>query len=498
MTAATATTAGVTVGAKPLNYSGISANGKVYDGTTTAALTGSASTLASETAGSGTAADGKPITGDTVSFTTGTLTGTFASGDAANGIAVTLTGGVTLTAGGQSVNYSVGSPSPALTANITPKPLTYTGVSVPASKVYDGTATAFPTGSPSLGSAESPAYGSGGDGLPYTGDSASIGGLPSAMYNSPDVATANTVTFGLGSLVISARDASDYSVTVQGTQPAAIIPASLSMSVTSSENPSGYKDSITFTATETPAVAGNIQFTTNGVNFDSEPLNSGSATSVATTALPRGNNPVTATFVPGNSDYSGSAALIGGPMAGDQTVTNHPPTALNAAYYNRVRNLSLKMLIDDLLTNFTDVDGDALALHAYDSTTTNGTALFDDGVYIYYTNSTPVNVNDAFGYSASDGFGGITTNEVFITIIQTNGQQTPQITVSGNSVSVTFFGVPGYTYDVERNTNLGAGAGWVGITNVLTPAGGVFTITDNFTDVPNPPPASAYYRLLVP
>ena len=115
----TAPTQAATITPKALNYTGISAASKAYDGTATAALSGTAATLQAEAPAFGTGGDGKPYTGDTVSFTTGTLTGAFASQDVANGIAVTVTGGVTLAAGGQSADYSVGSPNPALKANIT-------------------------------------------------------------------------------------------------------------------------------------------------------------------------------------------------------------------------------------------------------------------------------------------------------------------------------------------------------------------------------------------
>ena len=114
----TAPTLSATITPKALSYTGISANNKTADGGTAATFSGSAAALSAEAAGGGSTSDGKPYTGDTVSFLTGTLTGTFASASAGTGIAVTLTGGVTLS-GAQSGDYSVGSPSPALTANIT-------------------------------------------------------------------------------------------------------------------------------------------------------------------------------------------------------------------------------------------------------------------------------------------------------------------------------------------------------------------------------------------
>ncbi len=126
-----------TITPKPLDYTGLSASDKVYDATPTATLSGSATTLPAEAAGSGTTSDGAPYTGDTVSFTTGTLTGTFADPNVANAKPVTVTGGVALTAGGQSGNYSVGLPNAPITASITALPVRLTG-----SRNYDGTATA--------------------------------------------------------------------------------------------------------------------------------------------------------------------------------------------------------------------------------------------------------------------------------------------------------------------------------------------------------------------
>ena len=55
------------------------------------------------------------------------------------------------------------------------------------------------------------------------------------------------------------------------------------VALASSENPSGFKDSLNFTAAMTPATAtGGVQFFTNGIFFDSEPLSSGTTASVFT------------------------------------------------------------------------------------------------------------------------------------------------------------------------------------------------------------------------
>jgi len=81
----------LTVNKKALTETGLSASSKIYDATTVATLTGTATLLTSEAFGTGTSSDGKPYIGDVVSVT-GTPTGTFASKDVANGIAVTVSG----------------------------------------------------------------------------------------------------------------------------------------------------------------------------------------------------------------------------------------------------------------------------------------------------------------------------------------------------------------------------------------------------------------------
>src|SRR5215813_13181876 len=92
-----------------------------------------------ETAGTGTTSDGKPYNGDMVSPTStaaNAFTGTFARKDVVNGIVVAVTGN-TLN-GAQAADYVLSSTNeqPGITANITPKTLTVTGLTA-NNKIYD-------------------------------------------------------------------------------------------------------------------------------------------------------------------------------------------------------------------------------------------------------------------------------------------------------------------------------------------------------------------------
>ena len=144
-------TSGV-ITAKTLFASGLSAANKTYDATTAAILSGTAALLSAEAAASSTT-DGKPYMGDTVLLTStasSAFTGTFSSKDVANGIVVKVTGN-SLT-GAQASDYALSSTNEengAVTANITQKALTVTGISA-SNKTYNGTTSATLTGTAAL------------------------------------------------------------------------------------------------------------------------------------------------------------------------------------------------------------------------------------------------------------------------------------------------------------------------------------------------------------
>jgi len=270
--------------------------------------------------------------------------------------------------------------------------------------------------------------------------------------------------------------------------------------ISSSENPSGFTDNVTFTANfagyGTPT--GTAQFLTNGVALGAPvPLTNGMA-ALATSLLPRTNNLVSVA-------YSGDT--LNPPVTNSltQVVLNHPPVPATVVY-QRAASLPLNILISDLLTNVTDVDGDLITLvgvgaDGLNLQTTNGVTLATDNNYIYYTNSVTPNVNDSFQYTVSDGQGGVSLGTVMI-VVNTNYVTPPSLPVilSTTNAVVNFFGVPGAQYEVDRSTNLtpGAGLGWVSISTNIAPVSGIIQVNDSFQNlgiqVPPTPPAS-YYRL---
>jgi hypothetical protein len=247
----------------------------------------------------------------------------------------------------------------------------------------------------------------------------------------------------------------------------------------SSENPSGFKDNVNFTATLTPPNAsGNVQFLTNGVAFDTEPVVIGAAVSTNLSSLPRGTNFVTTV-------YSGDANYLPATNSLAQVVTNHPPTAA-AAFYTRAPGLPLYLAVADLATNWMDIDGDTLSLASI-SVSTNGVTITNNAGTLVYVNSN--NVADQFVCTISDGWGGTNFQTVSIAVVFPN--ITSVAANSDGSVTLNLSGAPGYPYVLETTTNLILPANWLPIATNTLDTSGVWQFTDaqalNF--------AQRFYRL---
>ena len=162
----------------------------------------------------------------------------------------------------------------------------------------------------------------------------------------------------------------------------------------------------------------------------------------------------------------------------------------------RAKGLGLKIKVSDLLTNVTSLPagGDTFIL-ANVSASTNGSTITTNSTYIFFTPGTGAssNSNESFTYTVSDVRGGSATGLITVNVISAvGGPQT--ITVSGSTVTVNFAGIPGYTYAVQRSTNL---VSWVTLITTNAPPAGLFIYTDDFSDLGGPP-ASAYYRTAQP
>nr|WP_254257901.1 YDG domain-containing protein [Methylobacter tundripaludum] len=193
----------VNVTAKALTVNGITANNKVYDGTTTATL-------------AGTAALTGIIGTDAVTIAPGIISASFGDKNMGAGKAMSLSG-VTLS-GTDAGNYTLNGAA-SLTGIITAKALTVSGLTA-LNKVYDGNTTATLGGTAAIS-----ALGS---------DVVTLGGTATGAFADKNVAAGKAVT--VSGLALSGADAGNYTVVQQPGLVADIIARVLSVSGISAGN----------------------------------------------------------------------------------------------------------------------------------------------------------------------------------------------------------------------------------------------------------------------
>jgi len=159
-----------------LSITGLTANNKVYDGTTVATLTGALTGV---------------ITGDIVSL--GTPTGTFDSKNVGTGKTVNISG-VEL-GGADAGNYTLATTTASTTADITQASLGITGLTA-QNKVYDATTVATLTGGTLTGV--------------ITGDIVSLG-TPKGTFDNKNVGTGKPVS--ISGIALGGADAGNYTLT---------------------------------------------------------------------------------------------------------------------------------------------------------------------------------------------------------------------------------------------------------------------------------------------
>ena len=168
-----------------------------------------------------------------------------------------------------------------------------------------------------------------------------------------------------------------------------------------------------------------------------------------------------------------------------------PIPVASLAIYSRTAGLAWMISLADLATNWSDAGGYPVKLAAINLTTTNGVTLTTNNIYIQYPNNSP-SLNDQFSYMISDGYG-TNTGLVNITVVGSISGQIKGITVSNGSSTASINGIPGWTYNVQRATNLVSS--WITLLTTNAPGNGMFQFTDTYSDLGGHAPAAAYYRL---
>ena len=195
------------------------------------------------------------------------------------------------------------------------------------------------------------------------------------------------------------------------------------------------------------------------------------------------------------------AVVTSSPCSGTFSTTNtitvnHAPVAISDTY-DRGSTLSFKIIITDLLTNDTDAELDTLHFVSTSATTTNGAALTNNGTLIFVSTN---NVNDAFTYTIHDGNGGTNSGTVYLIVTSMAGQGHPAVSPTPSNTTVTFYGIPGVNYHVQRDTNTDfVNPGVSNFPSGAAPTNGIIQVTDNFSDINGPDTnGSAFYRLVSP
>jgi adhesin/invasin len=237
------------------------------------------------------------------------------------------------------------------------------------------------------------------------------------------------------------------------------------------------------TASSIPAASGVADFTGDGLNI----------------SLPGRDKVLTATA----TITAGTVTTMTSPAF---TILPNASPTVGPVSYTRAKNTQLLIDVTTLLSaNTSDSPGDAVTLVSVDGwnlvdgasspADTNGSTFFysssfEGSPHLLFTS--PNNVTQTITYVVADAsFPTFTANnDITISTFNATGQQSGPITVTGSSVTTTWFGHPGATYVVQRSTTL-TGT-YTDVSGVLTAS----TVDGSFTFVDNsPPPGQAFYQL---
>ena len=283
----------------------------------------------------------------------------------------------------------------------------------------------------------------------------------------------------------------DQASIASGFLSVAVVDTYSMITLISSVNPSGFKDSVLFTAGLPAGATGSLIFKTNNVVFTNMSV-LGAATSVSTTLLPRQNDIVAA-------EYSGDFYHIASSASVIQTVTNHPPAA-GMQFLGTSENTPLTIAASALAGFDFDADGDLLKITSVSPSSTAGgsVALSADPLNPAITYNPPTGfyssdstAADLFTYVVDDGFGGSTICTVKVTVrpgiatsISIQQPEPGQIVLNGS-------GHPGYRFDIQYSSDV---VHWSCLATVTAAANGFLSYTDN----PSAQTGSGFYRWVYP
>lgn len=215
------------------------------------------------------------------------------------------------------------------------------------------------------------------------------------------------------------------------------------------------------------------------------------------------NNQITVTFGSASGDVTvtetTAESCVGAPLTLAVAVgPNHAPVAPPAKSLSTPMNTPVTVYLVKLLAGATDADGDPLSISAAGPNSVQGGTVVVQGATLIYTPATGYTGADSFTYTISDGQGGTAIGTVNVTVSPPGGGLSPNLVFwpayADGKFSVTFAGIPGYTYTVEYATQLPPTSGWQKLENYTAGANGLFEVTD----IQISPSPARYYRTVYP
>ncbi len=364
----------------------------------------------------------------------------------------TYNGNITCSTTGAALSKSVAT----VNSSVTAKALSIAGLTIPASRTYDGTTFASVTGTPALATSETAGTGTSTDGNPITGDDVSLSvGSVTGTYNSANVTSATTIT--IGGITLAGTSAANYTLTT--TASASITTAALSLTASAQSKNYGVSSSTSGTI--------NTNYTISGL-FGSDAVN----VALAYSGSPAGNlataNAGTYTITPSITSFStGTSSNYGVPSitTGTLTINGSVPSVPTVTAIIPGNN--------QLTINFTAGSTGGYAITNYKYSTDGGLSFKSAG-----TSSSPLVITVASGSAASLANG--TSYDVQIKAVNSLGDGAATSTVAATPINASVPGAP----TIVSATATG-NSGEVAVAFVAPVSNGNATIT-TYTATSNP------------
>jgi hypothetical protein len=154
------------------------------------------------------------------------------------------------------------------------------------------------------------------------------------------------------------------------------------------------------------------------------------------------------------------------------------------------KNQALTFSTSKLLVNDVELNGYTLSVSAVTPTSSQGGSVGLSGASITYTPPSSFYGLDGFDYTASNGHGQTSTAHVTVTVIDGVPPVSVKAAISATAHGflVSFTGVPGHAYQVQRSTDM---LTW---TTLATLSATIQNRVVQYEDT-NAPPGAAFYRV---